>query len=86
MSIIGDTRKRFYSKFVGANALGIDRLHKGTEAEVDFYIKLWRERDVFITELGVAAFTMEHMQIELEELRADKVAAGVSSMSLGEGE
>ena len=75
---------RFEAKFVGANALGIDRLHKGTKAEVAFYIKLWRERKEMQAALDTAALLIAERDAELEDLREAVKASGQLSMGLGD--
>ena len=84
MSIIDATLSRF-KLCVGANPLALDRLFIGGDKEtMAFFIALSRERAEMTEALDVAAFTMEQMQIELEELREDKKAQGTSAMELGE--
>lgn len=68
---------------LGVNPLPLDRLFAGNKAKMAFFTALHRERKEMINSLGVAAFTMQQMQMELDELRADKKASGTSAMALG---
>ena len=81
---IDEILERFEAKFVGANALGIDRLHKGTKAEVAFYIKLWRERKEMQAALDTAAHLIAERDAELEDLREAVKASGQLSMGIGD--
>ena len=85
MSIIDDTLDRAKLCY-GPNALAWDRLFKGNDQQAAFYLKLIHERRDMQAALDTAAFLIAERDAELSDLRADKVAAGVSSMSLGEVE
>lgn len=84
MNIIDKTLERSRLCY-GVNALAWDRLWLGGDKEqAAFFTALHRERKEMVDALGVAAFTMQQMQMELDELRADKKSSGTSAMALGE--
>ena len=75
---------RFEAKFVGVNALGIDRLHKGTEAEVKFYVQLILQYRAMESAMDTAAFSMQVMAAKIVDFEEAQKEAGELSMGLGD--
>jgi len=74
---------RFEDKFVGVNPLAIDRLHKGTKAEVTFYKQLVRKYKHDQETIRIATHSMIVMDAEIKELRESVKASGLLSMGMG---
>ena len=75
---------RFEAKFVGVNALGIDRLHKGTEAEVKFYVQLILQYRAMESALDTASFSMQVMAAKIIDFEEAQAVSAKLSMGLGE--